>query len=167
MKNCFSFDHLWEARGAREAMEEGLSVSIDFSKGFDSLHHNYFGAFFVYIGLPIPMIALFLSMLTSLYVFGGRQGSGLLSPTAPSVRSTTRGPPVPSTICHGLFRPHTHASTSQPPHTSLSLHLRFIAIHPHPVGTSCTAGHPHLRRPQNVPGVRWPLAKSQKSNLPP
>ena len=74
MKNRFIFDHVWEARGAWEAMEEGLFVSIDFSKAFDPIHHNYFRAFFSYLGLPVTMIALLLSMLTSPFAFGVGKG---------------------------------------------------------------------------------------------
>ena len=79
MKNRFIFEHIWEARGAWDGMEEGVFVSIDFSKAFDSVHHNYIKAFFLYIGLPVPLIALILSMLTPPFIFGvgkGVQGRG-------------------------------------------------------------------------------------------
>ena len=36
-------------------MEEGLFVSIDFSKAFDCVHHNYYRAFFIHIlAFPSP-----------------------------------------------------------------------------------------------------------------
>ena len=55
-------------------MEEGVFVSIDFSKAFNSVHHNYFKPFFLYIGLPVPLIALILSMLTPPFIFGVGKG---------------------------------------------------------------------------------------------
>ena len=49
-KGRFIFDH---ASSAWEAMQQGLVVSVDFSKAYDSVHHDYFVAFFLHIGLPI------------------------------------------------------------------------------------------------------------------
>ena len=51
-------------------MDYGLFLSIDFSKAFDSVHHNYFVAFFTHLGLPPQMIALIMNMLISPFVFG-------------------------------------------------------------------------------------------------
>ena len=55
-------------------MDYGLFLSIDFSKAFDSVHHNYFIAFFTHLGLPPQMIALIMNMLTSPFVFGVGKG---------------------------------------------------------------------------------------------
>ena len=74
MKGRYIFQHMWEARAAWEAMEYGLFISIDFAKAFDSVHHNYFIAFFQHLGLPPPMISLIPSMLTSPFVFGVGRG---------------------------------------------------------------------------------------------
>ena len=49
MKGRFIFEHIWEARAAWTAMDYGLFFSIDFSKAFDSVHHNYFIAFFTHV----------------------------------------------------------------------------------------------------------------------
>ena len=74
MKGRFIFEHIWEARAAWTAMDYGLFLSIDFSKAFDSVHHNYFIAFFTHLGLPPQMIALIMNMLTSPFVFGVGKG---------------------------------------------------------------------------------------------
>ena len=55
-------------------MDYGLFLSIDFSKAFDSVHHNYFIAFFTHLGLPPQMIALIMNMLTSPFVFAVGKG---------------------------------------------------------------------------------------------
>ena len=55
-------------------MDYGLFLSIDFSKAFDSVHHNYFVAFFTHLGLAPQMITLMMKMLTSLFVFGVGKG---------------------------------------------------------------------------------------------
>ena len=70
MKGRFIFEHIWEARAAWTATHYGLFISIDFSKAFDSVHHNYFIAFFTHLGLPPEMISLIMNMLTSPFVFG-------------------------------------------------------------------------------------------------
>ena len=74
MKNRFIFNPVLDACGAWEAMEEGVFVSIDFSKAFNSVHHNYFKASFLCFGLLVPLIALLLSMLTSPFIFGVGKG---------------------------------------------------------------------------------------------
>ena len=74
MKNGFMFEHIWEPQGASDGMQEGVFVSIDYSKAFGSVHHNYFNGLSLYIGLPVPRIALILSMLTLPFIFGWERG---------------------------------------------------------------------------------------------
>ena len=74
MKGRFIFEHIWEARAAWTAMDYGLFLSIDFSKAFDCVHHNYFVAFFTHLAPPPQMIALIMNMLTSPFVFGVGKG---------------------------------------------------------------------------------------------
>ena len=74
MKGRFIFEHIWEARAVWIAMEYGLFLSIDFSKAFDYVHHNYFIAFLTHLGLPPQMISLMMNMLTSPFVFGVGRG---------------------------------------------------------------------------------------------
>ena len=42
IKGPLIFDQPWDALGAWEAMPQGLMVSLDFSKAYDTMHHNYF-----------------------------------------------------------------------------------------------------------------------------
>ena len=70
----FIFDHMWDVRGAWEAMQQGLMVSLDFSKAYDTVHHNYFIAFFLHVGLPIPLISLLMTMFKAQFVFAMGRG---------------------------------------------------------------------------------------------
>ena len=69
IKGRFIFDHVWDARGAWEAMPQGLMVSLDFSKAYDTVHHNYFVAFFLHVSLPIPLISMLMTMFKAQFNF--------------------------------------------------------------------------------------------------
>ena len=56
IKGRFIFDHIWNARGAWQAMQEGIMIPIDFSKAYDSIHHNYMVAFFSTSPSPSPSL---------------------------------------------------------------------------------------------------------------
>ena len=49
-------------------------VSVDFSKAYDSVYHNYFVAFFLHIGPPIPLISLLMSMFKAQFIFAVGRG---------------------------------------------------------------------------------------------
>ena len=70
----FIFDHIWNARGAWQAMQEGVMIPIDFSKAYDSIQHNYMVAFFLHIALPIPLIALLMALFKAPFLFGVARG---------------------------------------------------------------------------------------------
>ena len=70
---------IFGTREAWEAMEQGLFIALDFTKAFDSGHHNYFKAHFLKISLSVPMTAVLMSMLTPPFIFrGGRGGAHVL-----------------------------------------------------------------------------------------
>ena len=74
IRGRFIFDHIWDVRGGWTAMNEGICISIDFSKAYDSVHHNYFAAFFLMIALPLPLIALLMSIFKSPFIFAVGKG---------------------------------------------------------------------------------------------
>ena len=74
IKGRFIFDHIWNVRGAWEAMRQGLVISIDFAKAYDSIHHNYMAVFFLHLALPIPLIALLMFIFKAPFVFAVGRG---------------------------------------------------------------------------------------------
>ena len=68
------FDHIWDIRVGWTAMSEGVCISINFSKLYDSVHYNYFAVFFLMIALPLPLIALLMSIFKSPFVFAAGKG---------------------------------------------------------------------------------------------
>ena len=86
IKGRFIFDHVWDAHGAWEAMPQGLMVSLDFSKGNFTVHHNYFVAFFLHVGLPIPLISMLMTMFKAQFIFAVGRGGGQRSRCLPPMR---------------------------------------------------------------------------------
>ena len=50
MKSSFIFHHLWNVFGSWESCQQGLFCPINFAKAFDLVTHDYFSAFFVFMG---------------------------------------------------------------------------------------------------------------------
>ena len=69
IKHRFIFHHIWNVRGAWEAVEQGVLLSVDFSEAYDSVFHSYRRAFFRYIAPPPAMRALRISMFKAPLVF--------------------------------------------------------------------------------------------------
>ena len=85
IKGHLVFDHVWDARGAWEAMPQGLMVSFNFSKAYDTVHYNHFVAFFLHVGLPILLIALLMTMFKAQFIFA--VGRGMVNEVAVSPQS--------------------------------------------------------------------------------
>ena len=99
IKGRFISDHVWDARGAWEAMQQGVVVSIDFSKASTTIvHHNYFVAFFLHIGLPVSLISLLMTMFKAPFDFA--VGRGVVKEVAitanPVSNKGSSSPPRPS-----------------------------------------------------------------------
>ena len=67
-------------------MDQGIFLSVDFSKAYESVFHSYLEAFFYYIALPPMMTALLISIFKAQ---GGRLPTVLMRPPQLSVK--TRG----------------------------------------------------------------------------
>ena len=141
-------------------------MSIDFSKGFDSVHHNYFKAFFLYIGLPVPLIALILSMLTSPFIF--RVGKGVvpvvqLHPKSGVPQGDQLSPALFAMVCSVLIPMLQHLS----PH----IHALFYADHlvlyiPLPPGADQPHRHTNIRNLTHLRRLRGALPEPQKIGHP-
>ena len=55
-------------------VNQGVFLSVDFSKAYDDVFHSYLEAFFRYIALPLAMIALVISMFKVPLVFSVGRG---------------------------------------------------------------------------------------------
>ena len=55
-------------------MNQGVFLSMDFSKAYDSVFHSYLDGFFRYIALPPAMTALLISMFKAPLVFAVGRG---------------------------------------------------------------------------------------------
>ena len=74
IKGRFIFDHIWNVRGAWEGMSQGLVVSIDFAKAYEAMHHNYMTALFIHLAVPIPVIALLMTISRASFIFAAGRG---------------------------------------------------------------------------------------------
>ena len=104
-------------------------VSVDFSKAYDSVHHNYFVAFFLHIGLPIPLVSLLMSIFKAQFIFAvGRvkvtPGSGI-----------KQGDPFSSAVFVMVCSIIAHALKEVSPQMNVLFYpddlLLYIALPPH------------------------------------
>ena len=105
IKGRFIFDHIWNARGALQAMQEGVMIPIDFSKAYDSIQHNYMVAFFLRIALPIPLIALLMALFKAPFLFGVARGVVKDVHVHPQSGVKQGDPLSPAIYCHGQLNP--------------------------------------------------------------
>ena len=67
-------------------------VSLDFSKAYDTVHHNYFMAFFLHVGWPIPLTSLLMTIFKAQVIFAVG-GWSKKSPSPPNPASSKETPP--------------------------------------------------------------------------
>ena len=75
MKGHFILGHIWNVRGAWEAGDQGIFVSMDFSIAYDTVSQNYLITLLMYIALPPPLIALLISVFQAVLAFQVGRGS--------------------------------------------------------------------------------------------
>ena len=132
IKGRFIFDHVWDARGAWVAMQQWLMASLDLSKACDRVHYNYFVAFSLHVGLPIPLISVLVTIFKAQFVFAVGTGGGQRSRRLPPIRRQARRPPLPSDICNGMLHHRTCPENDIPTNTHTLLCTRPPAVHPPP-----------------------------------
>ena len=106
----FIFDHICNVRGALGVVDQRILISMDFSKAYESVSHNYLVAFFMYIALPPPMVSLLMAMFKSPFIFQvglgvvpNRSWCGARCANASQIRNKTGGPALPSHLRDGMF----------------------------------------------------------------
>ena len=163
IKGRFIFDHIWDARGAWEAMRQGLVVSIDFSKAYDSVHHNYFVAFFLHIGLPVSLISLLMTMFKAQFIFA--VGRGVVKDVAVSPQSGIKqGDPLSPAIFVMVCSVLVHALKAVSPHVRVLFYaddlLLYIPLPPKAVCKLLPLIFEHLHQFGIFVGLRLNLSKS-------